>query len=371
MSKKIALLSIGDIITSDDLDITRSDQLQADINGVYGETETASSVIQNAEDIAHHLDAQKKIIDDKAGVTEEDIQFATESIKLASKLTGNEFKRVKASLESAGVSKEEISKELGLAVQTLNKQISVAQEGFIDKLSYNVGNIFVSINSMQERAYAASDKEPKQQQILKKPAFSKHITVRKNPQLVTGLDTLASIKEVFAAIDNKEVERLITEFTKLARELGFELKKSTFIYSKEQKEKMANIVNRAMEISDNMKSFVKERDTYVDAETMDRSELKKVSELIQHTQSNRDSAGKKLDYLHDLYIDNFSSNANKNMLLSGGIIGAINENSPAQVMFKDFMRYFDKFYELVAGIFYQVNNIAYAAVRHMEASVMK
>lgn len=365
---KIALLSIGDIYTSDDLDTTHSDQLQADINSTYGDVEVASNVIDTAEDVAEHLEAQKQIFDEPAGVTESNIKQATESIKLASKITGNNFSRVRASLESNSISKEDISKELSLAVESLHKQISIAQEGVFEKIGYTLGNLTTGSDAVKSRAIEAAQKQVKDEQQLVNAAFTKHITTRKNKNVVTGEDTINTLKELQQFVNSSVISKTISDLHEIAKEFKKDNKGNfLFFYSDETKHKLRSHIASLEEISKRF-DVLQPEGAVVNAVTMSDSQMKTCSALVQKTAEIDPSIKKAMKETKSAARN--ADDWRKAFAAFFGIIGigmvVFNSGTAAhRVFFSDVSRII----KTITSIYKSLNDAAYAAVRHMEASV--
>lgn len=365
----IALLSEEPIVSAAD-SADNGDALQLEIAQGEQQIKQQTDAVENAEDARDHLVAQKELIESTDAPPAVAMQMAAESLKLASRLTGNQFKRARASLENDDPDAGEVTKELGEAADTIDEQISVAQEGLVENIGFHLGKIFVSIDKMQARAKDAGEKEVKEQTTISKAAFTRNITLRKSEGIVTGADTIESVGKVYKLADQSKLSSTAKKVKDLIAKISIDANGTTFKYTEEQAKNVAQVQQEVEQLAQQVKGLVEKSAQIVDATTLTDKELKTLAKELQNASAQRNATAEMLVDITNYFTEKFSANVMDFLAHPGSVGGKIAESLiDSQRAYRQFERSFNRIVTAFDEVYDALNDVTYAAVRHMEASV--
>jgi hypothetical protein len=161
----------GDELASDSRAL-QIEQTESEIGQMDTAIDEAQDASQAVQDVAENLEKQQE-------VSEGAVQVAQEMMGYLTKRTGIKFRSATAAMESYKTGdkskKEQVIKELRMASESFNEQVSVAQEGVLDKIANKLSLIMTSNKSLSkdlDKVSQAYDAGTPREEALEDPAFA-------------------------------------------------------------------------------------------------------------------------------------------------------------------------------------------------------
>lgn len=188
-----------------------------EINQAQTETDAAQAVIDESREISDSLGSTTDRIEQMQTVPQEAIQVAQEQIKYCIKRTGLNMAGVSASMENHK-DKAAIVRELRLAKESLDKSISIAQEGLWDKIKNKVDRVFTTRKSLAKQIPVVSsnyDSKGQKEGVL----TEKYLSVYLNPENKTeasSADVVKILEQLNKIYNGDEVIKILDKMVTIA-----------------------------------------------------------------------------------------------------------------------------------------------------------
>lgn len=181
--------------------------LQAlELNQAQADVDATSDVIDESKDLSESLGATTDTIDEMQTVPDAVVKLAQEQLKHCIKRTGLNMSGVNATMENRK-GKEEIVKNLRMAKESLDKSISIAQEGLWDKIKNKFDRVFTSRKSLAKQIDTVSktyDAKGQKEGVLKEKYLSVYLNPDNKPE-ATGDDAIKVLQALDRLYNGEDV----------------------------------------------------------------------------------------------------------------------------------------------------------------------
>jgi hypothetical protein len=265
------------------------------------------------------------IADDVSEETAEVVNIVTEHF---CKRLGYKRKSMRVALENFGSSKKAnvvLIKELRIAQEALDKQLTIAQEGLWARIKHRFSLMFTNEEKLHNNLKIVSgkfDSSGSKEGVLEKPGFSKYLNPKNKPSL-TAKDIIDELSGLDKLINDDKLSSIIKNINTGMEKIVIANKKGTkgdySIILKEQG-KLADIGD----ILTKDYSLTKKGSEEADIEALTPSDKIKLVKILESILSNN-KASKALDDIDDLYIsfneaDEYLSKIEKQASATGDVL---------------------------------------------------
>ena len=261
-----------------DQDLMTVKQAGADIDAF-------EAVVQETQDTVQSLQRTTQRIEQMSNVPPEVVQIAQEQIAYFIKRTGFKMTGLNQSMESYTVDKkQELIKQMGLATEQLNKSISIAQEGIIDRIKNRFSLMFSSAKKLRKELSQVSsvyDANGAKQDVIKDPAFARVLNP-KEEALVKPNTVIGLADNILKVSNDDKIVKTIVQITRILEQVTLTITKSTFIAKDSQVEKLEAIEGEIFGLYEEIKGFINISDkrSSADIEPLQPADKKKIESLV-------------------------------------------------------------------------------------------
>ena len=265
----------------------KTDQDMAQIQQAGSEIEEISQVVEETQDASQAMTSMADKIEQSETVSQETVQVAQEAIAYFVKRTGVKMTKLNASMESYSktTDKQVVVEQMRLAVESLDKGVTVAQEGIIDRIQNRFSLIFTSGKKLAKELEEVSkkyDETGAREEAIKEPAFARRI----NPdakKTLTDSDVLKLATDINKKVHNPTVISSVKKLTEALQTVTSALKKSgIFVADDKQvkiiKEQTSNISSMYNDIESEL--GVKRNKNDADVEPLNPANKEKIVKLV-------------------------------------------------------------------------------------------
>lgn len=193
-----------------DLEALQLNQAQSDVD-------STRMVIDESKDLSDSLGSTTDTIDQMQTVPDAVVQVAQEQLKHCIKRTGLNMSSVNAAMENKK-GKEEIVKNLRMAKESLDKSISIAQEGLWDKIKNKFDRVFTSRKSLAKQMDVASrnyDSKGQKEGVLTEKYLSVYLNTD-NKAEATGDDAIKVLQVLDKLYNGEDVIRTLDKMIEIS-----------------------------------------------------------------------------------------------------------------------------------------------------------
>lgn len=384
MRKNIALLALeGEQIVEDQQRVEPED-LQ-EMSELDKDIETDQMVIEETEETAEAIGDLAETVEAQSGEEGEGISPETaEAVEVAvehfCQRVGYSRKKISLATESfASCNRKQksiaLAKDLRIAQEHLNKQLSIAQEGLWDKIKNKFDRIFTTRKKLAIQAKAASSKYDSNGK-SEKPITGKYLSIYLNSQgkdEINGKDVLANLDKITKIVDNQEILKIADQLTKLTSDtIDTLVKERTNSDGKNTGLiKLTKLVEETTKLVAKVEELVKSSPGKTVEGTLlpvESAEKEKIIKLVETSLNNK----RLIDSFEKLWDKNeilYEQIKGKEIITADGKYVSIfdADESAAKRVFEEI----DTLWDLIMDLDTATFNIAHAAVRYVELSTAK
>lgn len=181
--------------------------------------------------------------------------------------------------------KEALVKQLRIAAESLDKGVSVAQEGIIDRIKNKFSLLFTTNKKLKKGLQEVSSKYDSagaKTETIKDPAFARVLNPKGEAQ-ITGSSVIVLAGEISKMVKDPVIEKVVVRLSNILDKVTVALNKSTFIADDNEVKKINDLFD---EVED-MYSEVREKITVdgkkesADAVPLESNDKKKVTAIVE------------------------------------------------------------------------------------------
>ncbi len=266
-----------------------TDQDMSQIKQADAELDQVSSVVEETQDASDSITQTADKIEQMQTVSQEVVQVAQEQMNYFVKRTGMKMAGVSTAMESFSNgktgNKEALVKQLRIAAESLDKGVSVAQEGIIDRIKNKFSLLFTSNKKLKQELQDVSSKYDSagaKTEVIKDPAFARILNPDGKPE-ITGATTIALAGEISKMVKDLVIEKVVVRLTDILDKVTVALNKSTFIADDNEVKKINDLFDEV----ENMYTEVREKITVdgrkesANAVPLESGDKKKVTSIVE------------------------------------------------------------------------------------------
>lgn len=385
MRKNIALLALeGEEVAEDQENVRVEPEEIQEMAELDKDIETDQMVIEETEETAEAIGGLAEKVEEQSdeegeGISPETAEAVEVAVEHFCQRVGYSRKKISLATESFATDNRkqksiQLAKDLRIAQEHLNKQLSIAQEGLWDKIKNKVDRVFTTRRTLIKQLEQASKQYDAKGQ--KEGVISgKYLSVYLNPDNkleASGMDVVANLENIVKLYDGADTVQAVDRVTKLADKLiDLVVKNKSNPTGKE----LSEIAKLSEELNEKAKAlreiFEKTRSKTAEADlaTCDKSAKEKIVALCKKSIINVDF-DKRLETMYDKLFK-LEEAIDKNYVLdSQGVLVSEVSNSGDKIVSEildDVMDAGMASLELDTMAF----NVAHSAVRYIELSTAK
>jgi hypothetical protein len=262
-----------------------TDQDMLVIKQTGADIEASEAVVQETQDTVQSLQQTTQRIEQMSNVPPEVVQIAQEQIAYFIKRTGFKMTGLNQSMESyTADKKQELVKQMSLATEQLDKSISIAQEGIIDRIKNRFSLMFSSAKKLRKelsQVASAYDANGVRQDVIKDPAFARVLNP-KEETLVKPSTVIGLADNILKVSNDDKIVKTIVQITRILEQVTLAITKSTFIAKDSQVEKLEAIEGEIFDLYEEIKGFINigDKKSSADIEPLQPADKKKIESLV-------------------------------------------------------------------------------------------
>lgn len=292
--KRLNIAMLGEqqtqqVVVDQNNEALATDQDMSQIKQADAELDQVSSVIEETQDASDSITQTADKIEQMQTVSQEVVQVAQEQMNYFVKRTGMKMTGVSTAMESFSDgktgNKEALVKQLRIAAESLDKGVSVAQEGIVDRIKNKFSLLFTSNKKLKQELQDVSSKYDSagaKKDVIKDPAFARILNPDGKPE-ITGTSTIALTGNIRNMVKDPVIEKVVVRLTDVLDKVTVTLNKSIFIADDNEVKKINDLFDEV----ENMYTEVREKITVngkkesADAVPLDAGDKKKVASIVE------------------------------------------------------------------------------------------
>ena len=291
--KRLNIAMLGEqaqvVVVDQNNEALATDQDMSQIKQADAELDQVSSVVEETQDASVSITQTADKIEQMQTVSQEVVQVAQEQMNYFVKRTGMKMAGVSTAMESFSNgktgNKEALVKQLRIAAESLDKGVSVAQEGIVDRIKNKFSLLFTSNKKLKQELQDVSSKYDSagaKTDVIKDPAFARILNPDGKPE-ITGATTIALAGEISKMVKDPVIEKVVVRLTDILDKVTVALNKSNFIADDNEVKKINDLFDEV----ENMYTEVREKITVdgkkesADAAPLEAGDKKKVTAIVE------------------------------------------------------------------------------------------
>lgn len=292
--KRLNIAMLGEqqtqqVVVDQNNEALATDQDMSQIKQADAELDQVSSVVEETQDASDSITQTADKIEQMQTVSQEVVQVAQEQMNYFVKRTGMKMTGVSTAMESFSDgktgNKEALVKQLRIAAESLDKGVSIAQEGIVDRIKNKFSLLFTSNKKLKQELQDVSSKYDSagaKTDVIKDPAFARILNPKGEAQ-ITGASATALAGEISKMVKDPVIEKVVVRLTDILDKVTVALNKSNFIADDNEVKKINDLFDEV----DKMYSEVREKITVdgkkesADAVPLEAGEKKKLTAFVE------------------------------------------------------------------------------------------
>lgn len=292
--KRLNIAMLGEqqtqqVVVDQNNEALATDQDMSQIKQADAELDQVSSVVEETQDASDSITQTADKIEQMQTVSQEVVQVAQEQMNYFVKRTGMKMTGVSTAMESFSDgktgNKEALVKQLRIAAESLDKGVSIAQEGIVDRIKNKFSLLFTSNKKLKQELQDVSSKYDSagaKKDVIKDPAFARILNPDGKPE-ITGATTIALAGEISKMVKDPVIEKVVVRLTDILDKVTVALNKSTFIADDDEVKKINDLFDEV----ENMYTEVREKITVdgrkesANAVPLESGDKKKVTSIVE------------------------------------------------------------------------------------------